>query len=99
MNCKLVFALFFLCLGAALSAPIALASFNIQIFGQKKMEDATVVSVLLQTLKNFDIISIQEIRDASETAIFELMDQLNRDENSTPYRGSFLSLSSIKIIH
>jgi len=86
MNYKLLFPLLFLLLSVAVSAPIALASFNIQVFGLKKMEDAKVVEVLVQTLKNFDIISIQEIRDSSETAIYQLLDQLNRNENGAPYR-------------
>ena len=48
---------------------IKIASFNIQIFGQSKASDQEVMNILVQIIRNFDIVAIQEIRDAAGTAI------------------------------
>lgn len=56
---------------------ITLASFNIQIFGQDKMSDQEVVSILKQIVKRYDIVMIQEIRDESGQTIPEFVRQIN----------------------
>lgn len=48
---------------------IKIASFNIQVFGVTKASNPTVMAVLADTISNFDIIAIQEIRDESGQAI------------------------------
>ena len=64
------------------SASIKIASFNIQIFGQSKASNQEVMDILVQIIRNFDIIAIQEIRDAAGTAILTLKDQVNADGSS-----------------
>ncbi len=48
---------------------IKIATFNIQIFGKAKRQKEDVMEVLTKTVRNFDIIAIQEIRDKSETTL------------------------------
>jgi len=43
------------------SDSIKIASFNIQIFGQSKASNQEVMEILVQIIRNFDIVAIQEI--------------------------------------
>lgn len=43
-----------------------IAAFNIQIFGQAKSQKEDVMAVLTRIVREFDIVLIQEVRDASE---------------------------------
>ncbi len=65
----------------ASDSSLRIASFNIQIFGQSKMKKAPVVSTLLKILDRYDLVFIQEIRDSEETAIFDLLDRLNKQSS------------------
>jgi endonuclease/exonuclease/phosphatase family metal-dependent hydrolase len=47
---------------------IKLASFNIQVFGRSKAAKAEVMEILAETIAQYDVIAIQEIRDKSRTA-------------------------------
>jgi len=58
---------------------IKIASFNIQIFGQTKASKQEVMDILVQIIREFDIVAIQEIRDISGTAIIALKDEVNAD--------------------
>ena len=51
---------------------IKIASFNIQIFGQSKSSKQEVMDILVQIIRDFDIVAIQEIRDAAGTSIITL---------------------------
>ena len=51
---------------------VKIASFNIQVFGITKADKAEVMEILAETISDFDIVAIQEIRDESGTAIEEL---------------------------
>ena len=51
---------------------IKIASFNIQNFGQSKSSKQEVMDILVQIIRDFDIVAIQEIRDAAGTAIVTL---------------------------
>ena len=57
---------------AANASTISIASFNIQVFGKTKVGKPEVMSILAQTIHQFDIVAIQEIRDSSGTAIEKL---------------------------
>jgi hypothetical protein len=46
---------------------ITIAAFNIQILGKSKREKTEVMDVLARTVREFDVVLVQEIRDASET--------------------------------
>lgn len=65
---------------------ITIGSFNIQVFGPTKMSNPEVTDILVQTLKKFSVIFVQEIRDASQTAIFELLDALNANITTTKFK-------------
>jgi hypothetical protein len=56
---------------------LLVGAFNIQVFGVSKMDDPVVVNVLKNVLIRYDIVLIQEIRDASNTAIHELLAIVN----------------------
>ena len=64
------------------SDSIKIASFNIQIFGQSKASNQEVMDILVQIIRNFDIVAIQEIRDAAGTAILTLRDRVNSEGSS-----------------
>jgi endonuclease/exonuclease/phosphatase family metal-dependent hydrolase len=72
--------------------PLKIAAFNIQIFGQSKMNKPQVVDALLEIIPEFDIIFIQEIRDASGQALLELMDLLDQ-----AYPGEFAVTVSARL--
>lgn len=56
---------------------ITIAAFNIQIFGKSKREKADVMDVLANTVREFDLVLVQEIRDASETTAPIFLDLIN----------------------
>jgi endonuclease/exonuclease/phosphatase family metal-dependent hydrolase len=56
---------------------LKVAAFNIQVFGTTKMSNPAVVAVLKDILVRYDICLIQEIRDATDTAIHQLLDEVN----------------------
>ena len=56
---------------------IEVAAFNVQVFGRTKMQDERVVELLVEVILRYDVILIQEIRDSSETAIYDLLDEVN----------------------
>ncbi|KPQ43994.1 MAG: Endonuclease/Exonuclease/phosphatase family protein [Candidatus Methanoperedens nitroreducens] len=56
---------------------VKLAAFNLQIFGTSKADKPEVMDVLSKTIRNFDIVAVQEIRDASQTALPALKNAVN----------------------
>lgn len=62
------------------SDPIRIAAFNIQIFGQTKREKLDVMNVLAETVREFDVVLVQEIRDISETTAPIFLDHINSME-------------------
>lgn len=56
---------------------VKLAAFNLQIFGTSKADKPEVMEVLSKTIRNFDIVAVQEIRDASQTALPALKNAVN----------------------
>jgi len=52
---------------------MSILSFNIQIFGLSKVSKPDVISVLVNIMRDYDIIAVQEVRDSSETAVVEFM--------------------------
>ena len=57
-----------------------IAAFNIQIFGQAKSQKEDVMSVLTKIVREFDIVLIQEVRDASEQTIPNFVEEINQLE-------------------
>ena len=46
---------------------VKIASFNIQIFGQTKASKPEVMDILAKIIRRYDIVAIQEIRDAAQS--------------------------------
>ncbi|GFR65427.1 deoxyribonuclease [Elysia marginata] len=65
--------------------PLKIASFNIQVFGERKMDRKCVMSTLVKILQRYDLILILEIRDSSETAFPELVQECNKDNPENPF--------------
>ncbi|XP_019622148.1 PREDICTED: deoxyribonuclease-1-like [Branchiostoma belcheri] len=62
---------------------LKIGAFNIQTFGRSKMSKPEVVEILLTIAERYDILLIQGIRDSTETAIYDFLNQLNgRDGNN-----------------
>ena len=55
-----------------------IAAFNIQIFGKTKSQKEDVMTILRNIVREFDIILIQEIRDANEQTIPNFVLELNQ---------------------
>lgn len=58
---------------------IRLASFNIQVFGQSKMDKPEVMKVLTQVVKSFDIVAVQELRSKEQDVIPRWLEMINAD--------------------
>ncbi len=56
---------------------IRVAAFNVQVFGQSKRSKPQVMDILTRTARQFDIMLVQEIRDASETTAQYYLDAIN----------------------
>ncbi|MFW6109377.1 MAG: endonuclease/exonuclease/phosphatase family protein [archaeon] len=59
---------------------IRIAAFNIQIFGRSKRDNPMVMDVLADTVREFDIVLIEEIRDSSETTAPIFLEEINLRE-------------------
>ena len=57
-----------------------IAAFNIQVFGEAKSQKEDVMAVLTKIVREFDIVLIQEIRDASEQTIPNFVEKINQME-------------------
>jgi deoxyribonuclease-1-like protein len=65
---------------------ILVASFNIQAFGESKMNDRWVMERLAEVIRRFDVVAIQEIRSKDQA----LLPNLLRYVNATGQRYDFL---------
>ncbi|XP_069066540.1 deoxyribonuclease-1 [Pleurodeles waltl] len=54
-----------------------IGAFNIQIFGDTKMNKDSCSDVIVQILARYDIVVVQEVRDADLSAVSPLMEKLN----------------------
>jgi endonuclease/exonuclease/phosphatase family metal-dependent hydrolase len=61
----------------ASDSTIKVAAFNLQVFGVTKASKPEVMGVLSKIIRNYDVIAVQEIRDASQTALPSLIDNVN----------------------
>ena len=58
---------------------IRIASFNIQVFGTSKEKKPEVMRSLVQIVRKFDVIAIQEIRSSDQGLIPRFMQRVNAD--------------------
>jgi len=65
-----------------------IAAFNIQVFGEAKSQKGDVMTVLTKIVREFDIVLIQEIRDASGQTIPNFVEKINQMEGP---KYSFIS--------
>jgi endonuclease/exonuclease/phosphatase family metal-dependent hydrolase len=56
---------------------IRIATWNIEVFGESKLQDPAAMNVIVSVLRNFDVIAIQEVRAANQQVVPELVDLLN----------------------
>jgi endonuclease/exonuclease/phosphatase family metal-dependent hydrolase len=60
-----------------LGETIRVATWNIQVFGEDKLNDPAAMNIIVQVLRQFDVIAIQEVRAVSQEVVPELVRQLN----------------------
>jgi deoxyribonuclease-1-like protein len=65
--------------------PITIGAFNIQIFGKAKREKADVMDVLVKTAQEFDVLLVQEFRDAKEETASFYLEKINEAVGRTKY--------------
>lgn len=63
--------------------PIKLATFNIQVFGRSKREKPDVMAQLVDVVRSYDIIAIQEIKDSSLETPRIFLDAINAAGGNT----------------
>ncbi|MBU0477833.1 endonuclease/exonuclease/phosphatase family protein [bacterium] len=56
---------------------IKIASFNIQIFGQTKIQNAEVMQIISKIVKRYDLVAIQEVRSTEQNVIPTLLNYIN----------------------
>lgn len=59
------------------TVPIRIASYNIQVFGESKLADKSVVDVLVRTVRQFDVVAIQEVRSKSDDVLPRFLQAIN----------------------
>ena len=55
-----------------------IASWNLQVFGQSKANDNTKIATIANVIRDYDVVAIQEIKDAQMTAPYFLQDELEK---------------------
>lgn len=56
---------------------IRIGTFNIQVFGQKKLENKQVVDVLVAVARQFDVLAIQEVRSSEQDVLPRFVELIN----------------------
>lgn len=67
---------------------LVVGAFNVQVFGTTKAAKGEVMDVLGETIRSYDLIAIQEIRDSSGTALPALLEEVNSDGSRYAYVAS-----------
>ena len=60
-----------------------IATFNIKVFGKTKMSKPDVVSQLVDTVLQYDMVAIQEIKDIDQTVPYEFLSAINNISGDT----------------
>lgn len=64
---------------------LLIASFNIQVFGTSKLAKSDAMAVIVQTIRQFDIVAIQEVRAKEDHILPKLVDALNQNGSRYNY--------------
>lgn len=59
------------------SDTVRIATFNIQVFGESKLENARAMDILAQAVRQFDVVAIQEVRAKSRDVLPRFIDLIN----------------------
>jgi deoxyribonuclease-1-like protein len=63
--------------GTAGQAPLRIASFNIQVFGESKLAKPQVIHVLADVVRQFDLVAIQEVRSKQQDVLPRFVEAIN----------------------
>ena len=64
---------------------VRVASFNIQVFGEKKLANQRAAELLARVIRYFDVVAIQEIRDTSDDLLPRFLQLVNADGSHYNY--------------
>ncbi|WP_166821380.1 endonuclease/exonuclease/phosphatase family protein [Thalassoroseus pseudoceratinae] len=64
---------------------LTVASFNIQVFGQSKLENRRATEILAQIVRRFDVVAIQELRSKQQDVIPRFLSLVNSDGSKYDY--------------
>jgi endonuclease/exonuclease/phosphatase family metal-dependent hydrolase len=64
---------------------IRIASFNIQAFGQSKLEKKHVMQRLAEVARRFDVVAIQEVRSKQQDVLPRLVEEINGPDGRRKY--------------
>ncbi|MFO0903989.1 MAG: endonuclease/exonuclease/phosphatase family protein [Pirellulales bacterium] len=70
---------------AAPASTITIASFNIQVFGTSKLANERVREILVHTVRQFDLVAIQEVRSKDDSVIPSFVRDINSDGSRYDY--------------
>lgn len=56
---------------------IRIASFNIQVFGQSKINNPEIMNILAKVIRRYDLVAIQEVRSTEQNVIPALLGYVN----------------------
>ena len=60
-----------------------IATFNIKTFGKTKMSNLEVIDILVDTVLQYDMVSVQEIRDIDQNVPYQFLAAINNQSNNT----------------
>jgi len=71
-------------------AQLLIGAFNVQVFGEKKSQDVTVMEHITTIVRRYDVIVIQEVRESSsDTPVIDsLMSYVNKQSSDYDFRYS-----------
>lgn len=60
-----------------------IATFNIKVFGKTKMGKPDVVSQLVDTVLQYDMVAVQEVKDIDQTVPYDFLNEINNVSENT----------------
>ncbi|MFM7072072.1 MAG: endonuclease/exonuclease/phosphatase family protein [Planctomycetota bacterium] len=64
---------------------ISIASYNIQVFGTTKLQQNDLREILARTVRQFDVVAIQEVRSKDDTVLPRFLQAVNADGSRYDY--------------
>jgi endonuclease/exonuclease/phosphatase family metal-dependent hydrolase len=65
---------------------VVIGSFNIQVFGEKKMSNPNVMAILVDICRRFDVLAVQELRAKNQNVIPNFVRMLNANGSRFSFR-------------